>query len=146
MLTTVFVPLALGLLIRRFAPAVQRASPAVMVIAGVLLVIVVAMLIWGMWPQMRVFIGNGAVLLIVALVVVGLIVGHVCGGANEGDRTALAMATASRHPAVALAVATSGTLTEAKPELAVILLYLVVATVVTAIYERWRHRDLKKIA
>jgi len=146
MLTTVFVPLALGLLIRRFAPAAQRASSAVMGIAGVLLVMVVAMLIWGMWPQMRVFIGNGALLLIVALVAVGLIVGHVFGGPSEGDRTALAMATASRHPAVALAVATSGTLTEAKPELAVILLYLVVATVVTTIYVRWRHRDLEKVA
>ena len=117
MLTTVFVPLTLGLLIRRFVPAAQRASPVVMAIAGALLAIVAVILIWGLWPQIRGFIGNGAVLLIIALVVVGLIVGHVLGGPKEGDRTALAMATASRHPAVALAVATSGTLTEAKPEL-----------------------------
>ena len=112
MLTTVFLPLALGLLVRRFVPAAQRASSVVMGIAGVLLAIVSAILIWGMWPQIRIFIGNGPILVIVAIVVVGLIVGHVLGGPNEGDRTALAMATASRHPAVALAVATSGTLTE----------------------------------
>jgi BASS family bile acid:Na+ symporter len=143
MLTTVFVPLTLGLLIRRAVPAAQRASSAVMGIAGVALVVVVAVLIWGVWPQMRVFIGNGAVLLIVVLVVLGLVVGHVLGGPGEGNRTALAMATSSRHPAVALAAATSGTLTEAKTELAVILLYLLVATVVTIFYLGWRHRVVK---
>ena len=146
MLTTVFVPLAIGLLIRRFVPSAQRASPVVMGIAGALLVVVVAILIWGMWPQMRVFIGNGAIVIIAGLVAAGLIVGHVLGGPNEGDRTALAMATASRHPAVALAVATSGTLTEAKPELAVILLYLLVATVLTVPYQKWRQRGLAKTA
>lgn len=146
MLTTVFVPLALGLLIRGFVPAAHRASSVVMGFAGVLLVVVVAILIWGIWPQIRVFTGNGAVVLIVALVVVGLIVGHVLGGPSEGDRTTLAMATASRHPAMALAVATSGTLTEAKPELAVILLYLLVATVVTIPYQKWRGRGRAKTA
>jgi len=146
MLTTVFVPLAIGLLIRRFLPSAQRASPVVMGIAGALLVVVVAILIWGMWPQMRVFIGNGAIVIIVGLVAAGLIVGHVLGGPNEGDRTALAMATASRHPAVALAVATSGTLTAAKPELAVILLYLLVATALTIPYQRWRQRGRSETA
>ena len=41
MLTTVFIPLTIGLLIRRFVPAAQRASSVVMAIAGVVLVIVV---------------------------------------------------------------------------------------------------------
>ena len=146
MLTTVFIPLTIGLLIRRFVPAAQRASGSVMAIAGVILVIVAAILIWGLWPQIRVFIGNGLILLIVAMVVVGLIVGHLLGGPIEGDRTALAMATASRHPAVALAVATSGVVVQTKPELAIILLYLVVATVVSIPYQKWRHRSLVKAA
>ena len=68
------------------------------------------------------------------------------GGPIEGDRTALAMATASRHPAVALAVATSGVVVETKPELAVILLYLIVATLVSIPYQKWRHRGLVKAA
>ena len=144
MLTTVFIPLTIGLLIRRFVPAAQRASPVVMAIAGVMLVIVAAILIWGLWPQIRVFIGNGPILLIVAIVVVSLIVGHVLGGPIEGDRTALAMATASRHPAVALAVATSGVVVETKPALAVILLYLIVATVVSIPYQKWRHRESRE--
>ena len=146
MLTTVFLPLTIGLLIRRFVPAAQRASAPVMTIAGAMLAIVAVLLIWGLREQVLAFIGNGLILLIVAIVVVGLIVGHLLGGPIEGDRTALAMATASRHPAVALAVATSGAAVGAKPELAIILLYLVVATVVSIPYRKWRHREVMKAA
>jgi len=146
MLTTVFIPLTVGLLIRRFMPKARRASRPVMAIAGVILAVVAASLIWGLWAQVRVFIGNGLILFIVAMVAVGLIVGHLLGGPIEGDRTALAMATASRHPAVALAVATSGVSTQAKPELAIILLYLVVATVATIPYQKWRQRGPAKPA
>jgi BASS family bile acid:Na+ symporter len=146
MLTTVFIPLTVGLLVRRFVPAAQRSSGAVMTVAGAILGIVAAILIWGLWPQVRAFIGNGQILLIVAIVVVGLIVGHLLGGPIAGDRTALAMATASRHPAVALAVATSGVEAQPKAELAIILLYLVVATLVSIPYQKWRHRSLMKMA
>ena len=144
MLTTVFIPLTVGLLIRRFVPKAERArgrswrSPERSSGSSPLI------LIWGMWPQVRTFLGNGLILLIVAMAVVGLVVGHLLGGPIEGDRTALAMATASRHPAVALAVATSGAAAQPKPELAIILLYLVVATVVSIPYQAWRHGMLVK--
>ena len=146
MLTTVFIPLTVGLLVRRFVPAAQRSSGAVMTVAGAILGIVAAIFIWGLWPQVQTFIGNGVVVLIVAIVVVALVVGHLLGGPIAGDRTALALATASRHPAVALAVATSGAETQPKSELAIILLYLVVATVVSIPYQKWRHRSLMKTA
>jgi BASS family bile acid:Na+ symporter len=142
MLTSVFLPLAVGLLVRHFFPASERASSKVMAIAGALLAVCAVVVVWGLWPQIRMFIGNGAVLVMAGLAVIGLAVGHLLGGPIEGDRTALAMATASRHPAVALAVATSGTLTSAKPEIAIILMYLVVALLVSLPYQRWRrHRD-----
>ena len=117
-----------------------------MTFAGLLLAVVSAILIWGLWPQVRVFIGDGQILLIAGIVVVGLAVGHLLGGPIEGDRTALAMATAARHPAVALAVATSGVEAQPKPELAVILLYLLVATVISIPYQKWRHHRLAKVA
>ena len=146
MLTSVFIPLTVGLLVRRFVPAAERASPVVMAVAGLLLLVVAAILLWGLWPQVRVFIGDGRLLLIAAIVVIGLAVGHLLGGPIEGDRTALAMATASRHPAVALAIATSGVEAQPKPELALILLYLVVATVVSIPYQKWRARSAAKAA
>jgi hypothetical protein len=41
---------------------------------------------------------------------------------------------------VALAIATSGTISEPKPELVIILLYTVVATIVSVPYQKWRVR------
>jgi len=138
MLMTVLAPLLVGLLIRNFIPKAEKASGAVIAIAGVLLVIAVVLLLYGLWPVIRMFIGNGVVLLLIIMAVIGLAVGHFFGGPLAGDRTTLAMATSSRHPAVALAIATSGTISEPKPELGVILLYLLVATIVAIPYQKWR--------
>ena len=80
------------------------------------------------------------VLAMIVVAVIGLAVGHLLGGPHAGDRTALAISTSSRHPAVALAVASSGPLVEARPELAIILTYLVVATLVGIPYQKWRAR------
>jgi bile acid:Na+ symporter, BASS family len=138
MLLTVLVPLLVGLLIRHWAPAAERVSGVIIAIAGILLVGATALLLYGLWPITRTYIGNGVVAMLAALAAIGLVVGHILGGPRAGDRTALAMSTSSRHPAVALAIATSGTVTEPKPELAIILLYLVVATLIALPYQKWR--------
>src|SRR5882672_3595427 len=140
MLMTVLAPLVAGLLIRHWYPAAEKASGTIIAVAGILLVIAASVLLYGLWPVTRTFIGNGVVPMLAVLAVIGLAVGHLLGGPNAGDRTALALSTASRHPAVALAIATSGALREPKPELAVILLYLVVATIVSLPYRKWRAR------
>jgi bile acid:Na+ symporter, BASS family len=140
MLLTVLAPLFVGLLVRRWRPAAEKASGTIVVIAGILLVVSAVLLLYGLWPVTRTYLGNGVVLMLAVIALIGLAVGHFLGGPIAGDRTALAMSTASRHPAVALAIATSGTVTEPKPELAIILLYLVVATVVSIPYQQWRKR------
>jgi bile acid:Na+ symporter, BASS family len=138
MLSTVLAPLLVGLLLRHWVPPTEKAAGAIIAIAGILLVIGVVLLLYGLWPITRTYIGNGVVAMLAALAVIGLAVGHILGGPRAGDRTALAMSTSSRHPAVALAIATSGAVTEPKPELAIILLYLVVATFVALPYQKWR--------
>jgi BASS family bile acid:Na+ symporter len=140
MLMTVLAPLIVGLLIRHWFPALEKASNAIIATAGILLVIAVALLLFGLWPIIRTFIGNGVVLMLAVLAIIGLCVGHLLGGPRPGDRTALALSTASRHPAVALAIATSGAVSEPKPELGIILLYLIVATVISFPYQKWRAR------
>jgi bile acid:Na+ symporter, BASS family len=140
MLMTVLAPLFVGLLIRHWIPAAEKASGPIITIAGILLVIAVVVLLFGLWPTIRTFIGNGVVLMCAVLAVVGLVVGHFLGGPRPGDRSALALSTASRHPAVALAIATSGAISEPKPELGIILLYLIVATIVSIPYQKWRVR------
>ena len=138
MLLTVLTPLGVGLLLRHWVPPTEKAAGAIIAIAGLLLVVGVVLLLYGLWPVTRTYIGNGVVAMLAALAVIGLAVGHILGGPRPGDRTALAMSTSSRHPAVALAIATSGAVTEPKPELAIILLYLVVATFVALPYQKWR--------
>ena len=81
----------------------------------------------------------GILLALAAFVVVGLGVGHWLGGPQADDATVLALSTASRHPAIALAVAKINFPNE--PFLgATILLYLIVLTVLTVPYVlRQRH-------
>jgi bile acid:Na+ symporter, BASS family len=140
MLMSVLAPLLAGLLIRHWFPAAEKASKAVVSIAGILLLMAAAVLLHGVWPVIRAYLGNGILLMLAVIALIGLAVGHLLGGPRAGDRTALAMSTASRHPAVALAIATSGVLKDPKPELGVILLYLLVATLVSIPYQKWRER------
>jgi bile acid:Na+ symporter, BASS family len=141
MLKTILVPLALGIAIYRLFPAAEKAVGVIVIIGGLLLAGGSLILLYAMWPIICAMIGNGLVLGLVVLAVLGLLVGHILGGPVPGNRTALALTTASRHPAVALAIATSGAVTDLKPPLAVILLYLVVATVVSIPYTMWRKRE-----
>ena len=88
----------------------------------------------------RSFVGDGTVLIIAAVAAIGLAIGHWLGGLDPDDRQSIALSTASRHPAVALAVAAVGG-AEPKRELAAILLYLIVAGVISLPYVQWRRRQ-----
>jgi BASS family bile acid:Na+ symporter len=146
MLKTVLAPLFIGLLVHQWFPAAEKASGAILAVAGILLVAGVVLLLFGLWPITRSFLGNGVGVMLAVLAAIGLGVGHLLGGPLNGDRTVLAISTSSRHPAVALAIATSGPLTAAavKPELAIILLYVVIAAIVSIPYKRWRERTAGK--
>lgn len=146
MAKTVLIPLGVGLVVRHLWPASERASGPALAIAGVLLAVTALALLYGVWPSTRTLLGNGIVLGMAVVAIIGLTIGHVLGGPLAADRTALAISTASRHPAVALAVATSGPLGETKVELAIILLYLVVATIVSVPYQKWRARSVSSNA
>jgi BASS family bile acid:Na+ symporter len=146
MLMSVIAPLLAGLLIRRFFPKAANASHAIIMFAGILLIAASVVLLYALWPLVQSYIGNGLVLMLAILAILGLAVGHLLGGPLAGDRTSLALSTASRHPAVALAIATSGVLSDPKPELAVIILYLLVAIAVSFPYQKWRARATEQSA
>jgi BASS family bile acid:Na+ symporter len=89
-------------------------------------------------PAMLAAIGQGTVALIAAVVAVGLLVGHALGGPEPGHRGALASATVSRHPAVALLLAI-GALPQHQPTvLGTVLLYLIAALLLPIPFERRR--------
>jgi len=83
-------------------------------------------------------VGNGTIMALIAFALVGVTAGHFLGGQDPADRTVLSLATASRHPAIAVAL-TSGNMIEAqrKNAAAAIVLYLLVSTIVVGPYLNW---------
>ena len=85
-------------------------------------------------------LGPQALLAMVLLTAVALAAGHLLGGPHPEDRAALAVASATRHPGLALLVANANF-----PEVgvaAVVLAYIVVSGLASIPYTLWvkRHR------
>jgi BASS family bile acid:Na+ symporter len=68
-----------------------------------------------------------------SLCVAALLIGHVMGGPERGDRTVLALSTAMRHPAMAIALAKAN-FGDEPLVIPAILLYVLVAVVVRVPY------------
>jgi BASS family bile acid:Na+ symporter len=138
--TTVLVPLAAGMVVRRLAPAAAaRLAGPVGTGAFVILLLAIVPVLIKIWPEMRALVGDFTLVAIIVAVVIGLVAGHLLGGPVPGDRTVLALSTATRHPGVAIAIATASF--PDRPEVpAAILLYLLVAVVVSVPYVKWRAR------
>ncbi len=137
---TVLLPFALGLVLHERAPAfATRASPIANKVGIGLLVLVFLPVLVKMWPQMMSLIGDGTLLAIIAFVAVGLLAGHFLGGPVEADRTILALSTATRHPGVALVIAT-GIFPDDKLIAPALIIYLLLGAIVSAPYGKWRQR------
>ena len=145
-LTSILAPLGAGMAVRHWRPAVAQNCAGAAVKAGMVLLVASALpLLIASWPEARDMIGDGNVLLLAAMAAMGLAIGHGLGGPIAEDRTVLALSTASRHPAIALAIAVSGG-AAAKPQLAAILLYTLVAGLVSIPYVFWRKRRPAHVA
>src|SRR5262249_45236916 len=86
-------------------------------------------------------LGNGTLLAIVVFVMVGVAVGHLLGGPDLSERSTLALATASRHPGLAVTIAAINYPGQRRNVVAVVLLYLVVKAIVLIPYNSWRKRQ-----
>ncbi len=112
-------------------------------IAKVLLVVGLIAILAGTLPAVLALLGNGTIVAFVVFAVAGLAVGHWLGGPEDGHRLVLALSTASRHPAIALAVAKANFPDE--PYLgASILLYLLVNALVGIPFLVWRRRRMSQ--
>jgi bile acid:Na+ symporter, BASS family len=132
-------PLAAGLAVSAIWPAIASwLEKPVAVISNVLLPLAVVALVAGGFSEIWAAVGNGTVLAIVIFTVAGLAIGHVLGGPDPDHSAVLALSTACRHPAMALAIATT-----AIPDQrfgATILLYLLVNIVAGLPYIVWQRR------
>jgi BASS family bile acid:Na+ symporter len=71
-----------------------------------------------------------------AFALVGVIAGHILGGPDPENRPVLALATSTRHPAVALAISHVN-FPNQKLAGALVLVYLVLSTILAAPYLNW---------
>ena len=141
-LLTVLVPLAAGMAFRAVASTTaERIQKPVGLIAIVLLGLGALAILVAAFPAMIALIGDGTIVVIVAFVVIGLAVGHFLGGQDRDDQVVLAIATAARHPAIALVIAQAA-FPQEKLVIGAILLYLLLNIVVSIPYVKWRSRPV----
>ena len=136
---SLLLPLGIGLAIGRWRPDARRWIPGIQKLSSLLLLACFVVFAFLAWPRFGEIVREGTLAAIAIITLIGLVFGHFLGGPNEDDRTVLAFATVSRHPGVAIAVASL-----ADQPLAPIgvLLAVLVGEVATAPYKAWRKRLL----
>jgi len=142
---TVFIPLVVGLVIKRFAPdfAMRVAGPAGRLASGLMLLGLIPLAVMSLARAMP-LVGSGAFLAMLILSVLGLGVGHLLGGRVPGDRATLALATAARHPGVAMAIAKANFPDQALV-FPVVFLYVLLNVIVSVPYVRWNARQSARL-
>lgn len=136
--TLIIAPLVAGIALRRFAADfAKRIEHPIALVAGVVLLLGALLIVINAAPAMWGQVGDGTILVIVAFILVGLLTGHLLGGPDPEERTDLALATASRHPGLALATAQLA-FPSAHAVTALVAIYLLVNVVIGLPYIKWR--------
>lgn len=139
-LVMIMLPLLAGMVVRIVAPAVATKLARPIELASLALLLAAAIpILFAAVPVVVNLLHSGTLLAIVAFIMIGLAVGQLLAGPVSKRQTVLALSTASRHPAIALAVAKTNFPDE--PFLAAtIVLYLLVVTLLAIPYVTWRRR------
>jgi len=140
-LSTVLVPLLLGMGVRYlWSSFAERVAKPIATVAIVMLIVPCIPILFTSVRAVLTLVGDGTLLALAAFALVGLIVGHLLGGPEPESRAVLALATSSRHPAVALAI---GQVNFPNQKLAgaLVLVYLVLSTILTVPYLNWARKS-----
>jgi BASS family bile acid:Na+ symporter len=133
-------PLLAGMFVRRLAPKFAfRISKPVALVAVILLATSILPVMFTAWPSVVALFSTGAFVAIGAFVFAGLALGHMLGGPDPHDRAVLALATATRHPAIALAIGATN-FPQQEAVMPAILLYVLLNAIFTIPYVIWRRR------
>jgi bile acid:Na+ symporter, BASS family len=139
-LATVLAPLIVGILVRSFAAGMaDRLAKPISLIGVALLVLTVVPVLIGMARSMLSLIGDGTIISLGLFSLFGFAIGHMLGGPAAEDRVVLALATASRHPAVAIAIAHEN-FPDQRLSAPAVFLYLLLSGALSALYLAWSRR------
>ncbi len=132
LIISILIPLFLGLLgARILGPRIiDTIVPIFSKLGSLLLAVAMIGLVIVLIPGIGRLIGQGTLVVLIVVIVVGLASGYLLGGTDRGDRTALALAAASRHPGVAVAIATHS-FPDAKLAPAAIIMSLILSTIIS---------------
>ena len=143
---SVLLPLVLGLAVAHFFPAIAgRLAPVLSRVGNVLLVAGLLPLFISVWPAVRILVDNGTLVAIAAVVVTAIATGHLIGGPDPHDRTALGIFSAMRHPGVALSIAATN-FPDNRMVTGAILLFVFTAAILTSIYGILMLRNLSSLS
>jgi BASS family bile acid:Na+ symporter len=134
---SMLLPLSIGLAIGRWWPTAKQWIPAIQKISSLVLLVCAVVIVAGVWSLMASVVRRGTLTAIVLMTLVDLAVGHVVGGPAEDDRTVLAHAMVSRHPGVAIALAS---LTDQPLAPIGVLVAMLVSSIAVVPYTKWRKR------
>jgi BASS family bile acid:Na+ symporter len=139
-LITILAPLVAGIAVRRFATAAaDRASGPIAVLASVLLIASALPIVIGVSRTVWSLVTDGTILGLGGFALAGFLIGHVLGGPEPANRPVLGLATATRHPAVAVAIAHAN-FREQGLASAAVFLYVILAGMLSALYVFWATR------
>ncbi|WP_165186430.1 bile acid:sodium symporter family protein [Caulobacter soli] len=137
---TVLGPLVAGIAVAALIPGpAAKIQPWVSKLGMLLLVVGALAILVSQGKAMAHLIGNGTLAAFVLFVLIGQAVGHLLGGPDRNDRTVLALATSSRHPAIAFGIAHLNFPHE-KALVAAVLLFLIVNAIASIPYVAWRKK------
>lgn len=140
-LSSVLLPLAVGIAVRELAPAIaERLVAPTSVAAFVLLVVACVPILIARGNDLLSLLSHDTFAVLAAFAVVGLLIGHILGGPRFEERTVLAFYTSARHPGVAVAIAQAN-FPQQRVAILAILLALLISAIVSLPYMNWaKHR------
>lgn len=145
-LTTILIPLLIGIAVRKFAHGfAERGAKPIGMLATALLVLSALPVLIGLARTIFPLIGDGTLLSLFVFALVGIVAGHLLGGPETDNRPVLALATASRHPGMALAIAHAN-FPEQRLAAPAIFLYVIVSVILTSVYLSWLKRRRAALA
>lgn len=132
------LPLVLGMAVRRALPGLAERVAKPLSLAANLLIGAIALLIIVKAFPVMIRLGVRAYAVMVLLTLIALAWGHLLGGPNPEDRTALALASSLRHPGLALLIAKVDF--PGEPVAAVVFAYLIAGSLASIPYTVWQKR------
>lgn len=143
LLITVDAPLAAGIALGYFVPGLRTpVAKWASRIGWISLGLGSLALVAARWSDIAGRLGGGTLIFTVLIIGFALFIGHKLGGPDEGNRSALAITCAARHPGVAITVASGLFPEDSAAILGMAGLFWLASFAMAIPYLKWRRRSV----